>query len=304
MNQAAFYDHVGGPDVLYVGEAKDRELEANQVLLRVEAAGLNPYDAKVRQGVIPTKAAFPRRIGSDVAGVVEVTGGDALYWDGTAIQEGDKVMGRAIGSVAQFAVASDAGLAKRPEGLSAEVAGALNVAGLTAVSCLIDVPVGPEDTLLVGGATGAVGMIVSQLAAAQGATVLGTGSEKNAEFLQSLGVTPVTYGKGLEERVKELGPITAVIGTHGAEALQVGAALGVPADRMTATSGGEAGQELGVGPVTFDGRTAENLAVLAHAIAAGELEVPVAKAFPLDEVVEAFTYLEASHPPGKVVVRP
>lgn len=304
MNKAAFYDQVGGPEVLYVGEAKEQELAANQVLLQVQAAGLNPYDAKVREGAIPSKAAFPRRIGSDVAGVVEVVGDDALYWDGTAIQEGDRVMGRAAGSVAQFAVATDAGLARQPEGLSNEVAGALNVAALTAVSCLIDVPVGPEDTLLVGGGTGAVGMIVAQLALAEGAKVLATGSAKNAEFLQSLGVTPVTYGEGLEERVADLGPITAVIDTHGSEALQVGCDLGVAPERMTATSGGAQADALGVKPVTFEGRTARNLSALAERIAAGALKVPIAASFPLDEVVEAFEYLEASHPPGKVVVLP
>ena len=302
MSKAAMYDKTGGPEVLYLEEIADASPGPGEVVIKVEAAGINPFDGKVRSGFIPSKAEFPRRIGSDLVGTVEAVGEGAVYWDGTPV--GDAVMGRGPGSVAQRVVATADGLTRRPEDVPVSVAGALNVAGLTANSCLVTIPVGPGDTLLVGGATGAVGMIVSQLALARGARVIGTGAERNFELLKSLGVEPVLYGEGLTERVQALGPVTAVIGCHGREALDAGVELGVPADRMGAIAAYDALEELGVKNVEHDSRTAENLAGLADAIAAGELQIPIAQTFPLEEVVEAFTTLEGSHAPGKIVILP
>ena len=290
MSKAAMYDKTGGPEVLYLEEIADASPGPGEVVIKVEAAGINPFDGKVRSGFIPSKAEFPRRIGSDLVGTVEAVG--------------DAVMGRGPGSVAQRVVATADGLTRRPEDVPVSVAGALNVAGLTANSCLVTIPVGPGDTLLVGGATGAVGMIVSQLALARGARVIGTGAERNFELLKSLGVEPVLYGEGLTERVQALGPVTAVIDCHGREALDAGVELGVPADRMGAIAAYDALEELGVKNVEHDSRTAENLAGLADAIAAGELQIPIAQTFPLEEVVEAFTTLEGSHAPGKIVILP
>lgn len=304
MSKAVLYDELGGPEVLYVAEVETPELKAHQVLVRVEVAGLNPYDAKVRSGDIPTKATFPRRIGSDFAGVVEEVGEDATYWDGTTVAVGDRVMGRAAGSVAERAVASAKSITLKPGELPVEVAGSLDVAGLTAMACLINVPVGEGDTLLVGGATGAVGLILSQLAVSRGAKVLGTGSARNAEYLESIGVTPVTYGPGLQARVEEIGPLTAVIDCHGREALDVGIALGVPPERMAATAAFDALEELGIKPVGYESRTAHNLAILAERAAEGDVSVPVVASFDLPDAVEAFKLLESPHAPGKVIVTP
>ncbi|MFO4987291.1 NADP-dependent oxidoreductase, partial [Salmonella enterica subsp. enterica serovar 1,4,[5],12:i:-] len=83
------------------------------------------------------------------------------------------VMGRAAGAVAEQVIARAVEIAQRPEALAVEVAGGLHVAGLTAVSCLATVPVGEGDVVLVGGASGAVGLVASQLAIARGARVIG-----------------------------------------------------------------------------------------------------------------------------------
>ena len=304
MTKAAMYDEVGGPEVLYVGDVELGDLGEGEVRVRVEAAGINPFDSKVISGFIPIEAPFPRRVGSDFAGTVEQVSEGATYWDGTPVEVGDPVLGRASDSVATHAVASASGITRRPEGLPVEVAGGLNVAGLTAVSCLEDVPVSEGDTLLVGGATGAVGMVVCQLAAARGAKVIGTGSASNAEFLKSIGVIPVEYGEGLIERVKEHGPITAVVDCHGREALDAGLALGVAPERMTGTAAYGAAKELGVKPVTHEHRTPGNLASLAEKIVEGDLVIPVAAQFSLDDVEGAFELLNSSHTPGKIVVIP
>lgn len=302
MSRAAQYDQTGGPEVLSVGDVPDEEPGAGQVRVRVHAAGINPFDAKVRSGFIPMQTPFPRRIGSDLAGVVEATGDGATYWDGSAVQVGDEVLGSGRGSVAETAIASAANLARRPESVPVEVAGALYVTGLTAVSCLATVPVDGSDTVLVGGAAGGVGIVAAQLARAAGARVIGTASERNHELLRSLGIEPMVYGDGLAERVAALGELTAVMDCHGRDALDVGVALGVPRDRMVAIAAYAALEELGVLNVEREARTAKNLAGLADRIAAGDLVTPIAGSFPLDQVADAFRALESPATSGRVVV--
>nr|WP_274636205.1 NADP-dependent oxidoreductase [Microbacterium bovistercoris] len=304
MSRAALYDRVGTPEVLYLGEVADQDPGPGEVAVRVRAAGLNPFDGKLRSGFIPSDAPFPRRAGSDLAGTVAAVGADAVYWDGTPVAVGDEVLGRGAGTIAEHAIASAGELAKRPDAVSVETAGGLWVAGLTAVSCLVTLPVGPSDTVLVGGAAGGVGLVAAQLAAAAGARVIGTASERNHPFLRSIGVEPTTYGEGLAERLEPLCTITGVMDCHGRDALDAGVVLGVPADRMVAIAAYAAVDELGVRNVEREARTAQNLADLAGRIATGGLQFPVAASFPLDDVVRAFTALESPHAPGKIVVTP
>lgn len=304
MARAAVYDEVGGPEVLRLAEVPDDPPGPGGVAVRVRAAGLNPYDGKVRSGFIPSRAGFPRRIGSDVAGTVEAVGEGATYWDGVPVEVGDEVLGSGSGTVAERALASAANLARRPPSVPVEVAGSLNVSGLTAVSCLRTVPLAAGDTVLVGGASGAVGLVVCQLAVEAGARVIGTAAERNHDVVRGLGAEPVRYGEGLAERVAALGEVTAVIDCHGREALDVGVQLGVARDRMVAIAAYAALEELGVLNVEREARTAENLAGLVEALAAGRLVHPVAATFPLEEVVAAFTALEGRHAPGKIVILP
>jgi NADPH:quinone reductase-like Zn-dependent oxidoreductase len=304
MTRAALYDRNGGPDVLYVGGVDDVPPAPGQVVVRVGAAGLNPVDAKMRSGFIPSGAPFPRRVGSDVAGTVEAVGDGAVYADGTAIAVGDEVLGRAPGAVAERVVAAASELTRRPAEVPVEVAGGLWIVGLTAVSCLVTLPVGSSDTVLVGGAAGGVGLVASQLAVAAGARVIGTASPRNHDLLRSLGVEPVAYDDGLADRVRALGELTAVIDTHGRDALDAGVVLGVRRDRMVAIAAYAALEELGVLNAERTARTAANLADLVDRIARGDLVLPVAATFPLDAVGDAFAALESTHAPGKVVVTP
>lgn len=316
MSRAVIYNQTGGPQVLRIVEQAvselERELEERpgKVIVRVRAAGLNPYDDKMRAGTIPSSASFPRRIGADLAGTVEQVGQGAVYWDGSPIQEGDEVLGSGAGSLAEHALASACTLVRRPSALPVEVAGSLNVAGLTALSCLTSVPITESDRVLVGGASGAVGLLVAQLAVAAGATVLGTAASHNHDLLRGWGVEPVAYGAGVRERVREqlsemgAGGLTAVIDCHGQEALEAGMALAVDPSRMVATAAGPAGAEWGIQELDTHARTAQNLAGLAERLVAGRLSLPVVRTFALDQVVEAFAFLTGRHAPGKVVVLP
>lgn len=304
MARAAQYDRTGEPEVLQIREVPAAEAAPGKVVIRVRAAGINPFDAKVRTGFIPSNAAFPRRIASDVAGTVTAVGDGATYWNGTPVRVGDEVLGRAHGSAADEVVASASAITPRPDGLSAELAGALNTAGLTAYSVYATVPVGAHDTVLIGGASGAVGLIAAQLAVATGARVIGTGAERNHELLRSVGVEPIRYGDGLADRVRELGEITAVYDCHGRATLEAGLDLGLAPTRMVAIAGYQALDELGVLDVDRTTRTARNLASLADALAGGRMLLPMAATFPLTEIAEAFRMLESAHAPGKIAVIP
>ncbi|GLI26587.1 NADPH:quinone reductase [Agromyces rhizosphaerae] len=304
MSRAAGYDEVGGPGVLRVEEIADVDPGPGQVAVRVRAAGVNPYDAKVRTGFLTSDAPFPRRIGGEFAGTVEAVGDGADYPDGAPVAVGDEVLGGAPGAIAERVLAEASALVRRPDALPVAVAGGLRTAGLTAVSCLATVPVGAGDTVLVGGASGAVGLLVCQLAVDAGARVVGTAAPRNHDLLRSLGVEPVAYGDGLAGRVAAAGGATAVIDCHGRGALDAGVALGVPVERMTAIAAYGALAELGVGIVERAARTPDNLARLAEGLAEGRFVLPVAATFPLDEVADAFAALETSHAPGKIVVLP
>lgn len=304
MSRAALYETTGGPEVLVVGQVDDPEPREGEVLVRVHAAGLNPIDSKIRSGFVPNDAPFPRRVGSDLAGTVVATGPDAAYWDGTPVTVGDEVLGRGVGAVAETALAAAAELVRRPDAVPVDEAGGLWIAALTALSCVTTVPVGTDDTVLVGGAAGGVGLVAAQLAAASGARVIGTAAERNHDLLRRLGVEPVTYGDGLAARVAELGQVTAVIDCHGRDALDAGVELGVPVDRMVAIAAYGALAEIGAHNVERSARTAANLARLVDEIAAGRLVLPVAATYPLDDVVAAFEALDGPHPAGKIVVLP
>ena len=303
MPRAALYDSTGEPDVLYVGSVPDAAPGAGEVVLRVRAAGLNPFDVKLLSGFIPSDASFPRRIASDLAGTVSAVGEGAVYWDGTAVAVGDEVLGRASGAAAEVAVAAASDLARRPSDLDVKVAGGLHVAGLTAVSVLTTVPVREGDTVLVGGAAGAVGFIAAQLAVEAGARVIGTASGRNHELLRSVGVEPVAYGEGLVSRLTDAG-VTTVYDCHGRDALDAGVALGVPVDRMVAIAAYAAIDELGVLNVERSARTAQNLAALAERVASGSLHLPIAATFALDDITAAFRELTSAHAAGKIIVTP
>lgn len=175
-----------------VPEVTDRpvpEPGPGEVLVRLTAAGLNPFDWKVIDGVIKD-AAFPLIIGTDGAGTVERVGADV-----TGFQPGDPVFGQfsrarqGQGSYAELAVASHHAIAAAPRTVALSEAAAVPTAGMTALN-LID-RVGDARRLLIVGATGGVGTFLTQLASARGITVVATASEGKADLMRALGATEV-----------------------------------------------------------------------------------------------------------------
>lgn len=306
MNKAVEYDAFGPLENLIVREVAEPQTGANEVIVRVEAAGLNPFDFKVRSGLVPmVPAEFPRGIGNDFAGVVTSTGTGATYFDGSAVAIGDEVLGWSeTGSIRQLTLEPERALCRKPANLSWEQAGSLAIAGLTAQASFDVMRPTSADTIVVSAAAGAVGLVFCQLAIAAGAKVIGTASAKNHAFLESLGVVPVEYGDGLVERIQQAGTPTWLFDCQGRDSIDAGLALGLAPDHICSIVDHAAVAELGLATPGRYERKASVLAELAAKIASGEIVFPIAQTYPLAEVHEAFRQLETRHVSGKIVVLP
>lgn len=305
MRAVRFYEY-GGIDVLRVEEVERPVPGPAQVLVEVRAAGIQPGEAHIRSGALHDRwpAAFPSGQGSDLAGVVVETG---PHVRGFAV--GDEVLGftHRRASHAQFVVVDDVDLVSRPAGLAWEVAGALYVAGTTAYACVFAVDPGPQDTVVVSGAAGGVGSLAVQLARLRGATVIGLASERNHAWLKEHGVLPVAYGPGAADRIRAAsgGRVDAFIDTFGNGYVALAVELGVRPERINTIRDWQAAA--GIGARTYGEGAAASAVVLgelARLAARGQLEVPIARTYPLEDVRDAFRELEQQHTHGKIVLLP
>jgi NADPH:quinone reductase-like Zn-dependent oxidoreductase len=305
MRAVRFHEY-GGIDVLRVEEVERPAPGPGQVLVEVRAAGIQPGEVMIREGARHGRwpAAFPSGQGSDLAGVVAEVGAQVR---GFAV--GDEVLGFTHGraSHAEFVVVDDVNVVSRPQGLSWDVAGSLYVAGTTAYACVFAVDPGPADTVVVSGAAGGVGSLAVQLARHRGATVIGLASERNHAWLKERGVVPVAYGEGVAERIREAcgGDVDAFIDTFGDGYVQLAVELGVRPERINTIRDWQAAARIGA-RTYGEGSAACAVVVgeLARLAARGELEVPIARGYPLEEVRDAFRELEQGHTHGKIVLRP
>jgi NADPH:quinone reductase-like Zn-dependent oxidoreductase len=301
--KAVTFTEYGGPEVLRVGEVDEPHPGPGQVRIAVRAAGVNPIDWKARSGMLREvmPVSFPVVDGREAAGVVDEVGPDV-----TGAGGGDEVFGFAVGgAAAEFAVLDD--FARKPAGLSWEEAAGLPVAAETSVRVFTVLGgVGEGQTLVIDGAAGGVGAVAVQLAVARGARVIGTASERNHEFLRSLGAEPTTYGPGLVERVRALAPdgVDLAFDTAGQGGVRDLITLtGDPAGVATIADFGAAA--LGV-KVTggADRREVEALAEAAELIEAGRLHVPVAQTFTFAQAAEAHRVSQDGHVRGKLILVP
>ncbi len=312
MPRAVRFADYGGVEVLDVVEVEAPEPGDGQLLLRVTAAGINPFESKLRSGVMREyiPVSFPAPQGTDVAGVVTQVGTGV-----TGFAPGDQVLGTTgkRGSQAELALAPQDRVLRRPQNLGWEAAGGLWTVATTAYAAVRAVAPQAEDVVIVTGAAGGVGGLAAQLARHRGATVLGIAAERNHAWLRSRGIVPVTYehaveGDGLSERFEQAAAgrrPAALIDTVGSGYVDLGIELGIAPERIDTIADSDAAVR--VGAHTDGGQAAATVEVVgevAQLIAAGELELPVAASFPLDQVRDAYTLLETGHPPGKIVLIP
>ena len=306
MPKAVRFDQYGDIDVLQVVDVERPAPGPGQVLVNVKAAGINPGEASIRKGLLADRwpATFPSGQGSDLAGVVAAIGEGA---QGFAV--GDEVIGftNKRASQAEFVVVEASDLIHRPRNVSWEAAGSLFVAGATAYAAIRAVSLQQGDILAASGAAGGVGSIVVQLAVKEGAKVIGLASPAHHQWLSDHGVIPVAYGEGVEERLRAAtdNHLDAFIDTFGADYVELALKLGVRPERIDTIMNYEAVTKYGVkAEGNAQGASAAVLAHLAQLIDQGELEIPIARVYPLAAVREAYRELEQRHTHGKIVLVP
>ena len=307
MNAVRF-DRYGDVEVLDLRSVPRPLAGPGRVLVEVKAAGINPGEAAIRKGLLHDRwpARFPSGQGSDLAGIVAAVG------DGvSAFRPGDEVLGftdeRA--SHADYVAVPAGHLTAKPSGLSWEVAGSLFVAGTTAYAAVRAVGLAPGDTVAVAGAAGGVGAIAVQLARRRGATVLGIAGAANDGWLSAHSVVPVNYGDHLADRLRTAaapGTVDAFLDFFGGGYLQLAIEkLGIAPERVDTIIDFAAAERFKAKAVgSADAANADVLAELAGLIETGDLEVPIAKVYPLADVRSAFRDLEERHTHGKIVLRP
>lgn len=304
-SRAVRLESFGGPEVLTVQGVAEPRAGDGQFRVRVLAAGLNPMDW-IMTADAETAARFglglPAGFGTDFAGVVDQVGAGV---HGYAV--GDRVFGAALSRAVADHVVIDAagtiatGVAHHtPDGVDDRTAATLSIAGSTAAAALAVLDLGADDTVLIGGAGGGVGVFAVQLARLAGARVIGTGSPSTAEYLRGIGAEPVAYGAGLVGRVRELaaGPVTAALDLHGTDTVDAARELGVPDGRICTIAAAIDGVR------TANGANAapDALDNIASLVAAGDLQVPIAATFPMDDIRAAVELQAARHVRGKVVI--
>lgn len=304
--KAIALDTYGSPDDLRLVELPEPKVAPGELLVRVKAAGVNPVDWKLAAGNLDPvmEAHFPLIPGWDVAGVVERAGFDA-----TEFAVGDEVYGYVRkdwaqnGAYAELVSAPVRTLARKPGSLSWEQAAGVPLAGLTAYQSIERLGIGADDVVLVHAAAGGVGSFGVQIAVARGARVIGTASERNHEFLRSLGADPVTYGDGLVDHVRELAPegVDAVLDFVGGGAVDQSLPLLGRPGRIASIADGQAVLAAG-GHFVWVRPSSTDLAALADLADAGRLTVHVDRTLPLAEAAEAWRLSRTGRTRGKIVL--
>ena len=297
--RAVRYHEYGEPSVLKLEDVPEPHAGPGEVRIRVAAASVNPIDWKLRAGYLQELMSlqFPAATGRDAAGVVDEVG------DGVAgVEIGDRVFGLSdTGTVAEFAVLTV--WAAAPSAWTDGQAAAAGVAGETAIRVLDMLGVGTGSTLLIEGAAGGVGSAAVQIAVARGATVIGTASETNHEFLRSLCATPTTYGPGLADRVRALAPngVDAIFDTVGTGSLPDLVKIAPSADSVVTIADPTAAQH-GARLSTTNQSPAQALTEAARLGAQGRYQPHLASTYSLDQVAEAHAVSQTGHVRGKLVI--
>ena len=320
------YRRFGGVEVLEEGEVSLPAPGEGQVLVKVRAAGINPVDYKLFGGLtrpleVVRTIVHPARwfargkerplrgVGQDFAGVVTAVGPSV-----NNVAVGDEVIGllraapwsaREYGALATDVLTSATNVVPKPASVSFEAAGGLGVAAQTAMGALRRVRAEAGDVVVVAAAAGGVGGIVTQLARARGASVIGIAGPSNADYLRSLGAIPVAYGEGLEQQIKDAAPspVTAFIDCFGGYS-SLAHSLDVPGERVGSLVPTPA---IALRRARFtggrDGKISD-IGTVADLIDRGTVSLTIARTYPFEvgQVRAAYTELMGGHVRGKIVI--
>src|SRR6266700_515648 len=295
----------GGPEQLKLERIERPQPQAGEVLLRVHAAGVNPLDWKIRQGLLKDvlPMTFPSTPGIEVAGVVEDVGPGV-----TAFAIGQAVFGQsAKGAYAEYVAVSVEALALKPQTLSFAEAAAVPVGATTAWRALFEYGgLTSAQRVLIQGAAGGVGLFAVQLAKWKGAQVIGTASTANLDFVRSLGAdTVVDYTTTPVESVVQ--NMDLVLDGVGGETLISSLAAIRRGGTLISTASPppqEQARMRGVRAMMIHSQPSSALLqTLTQLIDEGRLKVPVETTFPLSKVQQAHERSQSGHGRGRIVLQ-
>lgn len=308
--KAAQINQYGDPEVIEITpNASKPSPQAQQILVAVHAASLNPFDYKVRRGymkeMIPLK--FPITLGGDFAGIITQLGeGVTGFAVGDEVYGQANVVGGGTGALAEFVAGKQEALAKKPQSVGFSQAASLPLVGVSAVQALEDhLKLSASQKILIHGGAGGIGSIAIQLAKSLGAYVATTVSKESEAYVKELGADEVIDYKtqDFSEMLKDFDAVYDTVGgetyTKSFLVLKKGGIIVTMVAQPTEALDIQYGVKT-IGQVTKV--TTEKLERLAKLVDDKTITVHIEKTFPLEQTREAFTFLETQHPRGKVVV--
>jgi len=319
--KAIIYHTYGSPDVLKLEEIDKPVPNADEVLIKIQAASVNPIDWHFMRGTpyflrMMTGLRKPRnnRLGFDVAGPVDAVGSNV-----TRFKPGDEVFGSCRGAFAEYACTAESRLALKPDNLTFEQATAVPGAALTALQALRDKGhIQPGQRVLINGAAGGVGTFAVQLAKWFGAEVTGVCSTRNVELVRSLGADQVIdyTREDFARSAQRYDLILDNVGNQSFSACRrvlnpkgVCVAVGAQSERWMI---GSLAFTLALSVLAqFMSRkfvmfmtkpSKEDLTILRELMATRKVTPVIDRRYSLSQVPEAIRYLEEGHARGKVVI--
>ncbi|MDB5831041.1 MAG: quinone oxidoreductase [Caballeronia sp.] len=306
--KAVQIDRFGGIDSMHYREVPLAHPAAGQVLVRVAAAGVGPWDAWIRSGNSVLPQPLPLTLGSDIAGTVVLTGEGVSGFD-----SGDPVFGvtnaRFTDAYAEYAIADASMVARKPSTLSFEEAASVPVIGVTAWQMLFEqAHVKKDDRVLVLGGAGNVGAFAVQLAHRAGAFVLASASRRDAGFVMSLGADQVIDVR--EQSFDEYRhSIDVVVDLFGGDTLDRSFETVKPGGKVVSAVAEPNAERAAASKISAKfmlvGVTTSTLLALSELLETGALRTRVGEILPLSQAHVAHEMLEGrKHAPGKIVLIP
>lgn len=297
MKSTILLAHAYGPsDVLELETHELPPLDKGLARIHVKAAGINPIDARRMTGEFK-HAALPQTFGTEYAGVIAEVDGSQSKWS-----VGDEVLGS--GGAFTHATVIDVpleNLIKKPKNIDWSVSGTLAGVAQTAMTILDEM--GPAKSLLVHGGSGGVGSIVIQLAKEKGIDVVATASASNQDYIKQLGATPVVYGEGLIEKLKQIHPaqFDASIDMIGNEDATQASLATVKDGGFMGTIAGRKVSSPRIKP-TWVKRNVANLQHVVDGVADGRFSWAVSREYPFEQAQQAYSDILDGHTKGKSVL--
>jgi NADPH:quinone reductase-like Zn-dependent oxidoreductase len=305
--KAIVMNEYGNENVLNYTDVERPEPKADEVLIKVHVAAVNPADWKIRNGMGEQFGfKLPLILGGDIAGTIEEVNVEVKN-----LQQGDAVYGMTLsglsGGYAEYAIAKADAITRKPESLSFEEAAAIPIGALTAWQAMFDLAnLSNGQRILITGASGGVGSMAVQLAKAKGAIVIGTASGKNEQYVRDLGADEfVDYTRQpFEEVVKDVDVVFDTVGGDTQErafqTLKKGGFLVTSAQ----TPSEEKAKEFGVeAAFVFCKSNAGQLAEINRLIEEGKLKIHIETVLPLTEVKKAHQLSQSGRTRGKIVLQ-